>query len=499
MTTATPSVNDPVSGARRRPARSARVEHLSKAERAARGKAARAEVPRSSHAGWGPPVGRRDPVAVLEEQAVTRVPELIPIRHGRMLVSPFTFYRGGAAIMAADLARMPRTSLRVQLCGDAHLSNFGAFAAPDRRLVFSVNDFDETLPGPFEWDVKRLVASFAVAGRDRGFDAAQRLRINLAVTRSYREAMRGFAHMRALEVWYARLDIDELAKRWTAEASAKQLKRFDRNLAKARSKDSLRASGRLTRIVDGRPRIISDPPLIVPIEELAGDYKTVEDMVRTVIRAYRRTLASDRRHLLERFRYADAARKVVGVGSVGTRAWIVLMLGVDDADPLFLQFKEAEASVLEPYLSRSSYANHGQRVVEGQRLMQAASDIMLGWFRTPDIDGTQRDFYIRQLWDGKGAAIVEAMNPSALAMYARMCGWTLARAHARSGDSVAIGAYLGSGDVFDRAIAAYLGKGPEFDVAIGEFADAYADQNDRDHAALVAAIASGRIVAEADV
>jgi uncharacterized protein (DUF2252 family) len=429
--------------------------------------------------------GRRDAVAVLEEQAQTRVPELVPIRYGRMLVSPFTFYRGAAAVMSADLAGAPRTGLQVQLCGDAHLSNFGAFAAPDRRLVFSVNDFDETLPGPFEWDVKRLAASFAVAGRDRGFDAKQRERVDVAVGRSYRAAMRDFAAMRALDLWYARVNVDELAKQWASQATGKQLKRFDRNVAKARAKDSLRASDRLTHVVDGELRIISDPPLIVPIEELLapGQRAALEDAIRTVIRGYRRTLPADRRHLLERFHYAHAARKVVGVGSVGTRAWIVLMLGNDEQDPLFLQFKEAEASVLEPYLATSTFANHGQRVVEGQRLTQAASDIMLGWFRTPGIDGVERDFYIRQLWDGKGSAIVEAMEPNALTMYAQVCGWTLARAHARSGDAVAIASYLGSSDAFDRAMAS--------------FAEAYADQNELDYAALRDAVDTGTVAAEA--
>jgi uncharacterized protein (DUF2252 family) len=468
---------------RRRPAPGA-VEHPSRAERLARGKAARAEVPRSAHAGWTPPSVRRDPVAVLEEQAQSRVAELVPIRHGRMSISPFTFYRGAAAIMAADLAAGPRTSLRTQLCGDAHLSNFGAFAAPDRRLVFSVNDFDETLAGPFEWDLKRLVASFAVAGRDRGFTRGQRDAATRAAARSYRTAMREFAAMRTLELWYARVDVDELAQRWTATATAKQRKRFDRNLAKTRAKDSLRASGRLAHVVDGRPRIISDPPLIVPIEELVEPEAAavLEETVRSIIRGYRRTLPSDRRRLLERFRYAHAARKVVGVGSVGTRAWIALMLGADDDDPLFLQIKEAQPSVLEPHLGKSEFTNHGQRVVEGQRLMQAASDIMLGWFRTTGIDGAQRDFYIRQLWDGKGSAIIELMEPDGLVAYAEICGWTLAKAHARSGDPLTISGYLGSGEAFDRAMV--------------EFAEDYADQNDRDYAAFRAAIDSGRLAAE---
>ena len=472
---------------RRPTARRGRVEHPSKAERAKRGRAARAETPRSSHARWEPPADRRDPVALLEGQARTRLPELVPIRHGRMLVSPFTFFRGAAAVMAADLAGVPRTALDAQLCGDAHLSNFGMFAAPDRRLVFGLNDFDETLPGPFEWDVKRLAASFAVAGRDREFDAGQRERAILALGRSYRGAMSAFAGMRALDLWYARLDVDEVAKSWSSRATAKQRKRFDRGVAKARTKDSLRAAGRLTSVVDGRPRLTSDPPLMVPIEELLppGERAVLENVVRTVIRSYRRTLPSDRRHLLERFRYADAARRVVGVGSVGTRAWIVLMLGNDDGDPLLLQLKQAEASVLEPYLGTSRFTQHGQRVVEGQRLMQAASDIMLGWVRTRDVDGTARDFYMRQLWDGKGSATIEAMEPSAMSAYAEICGWTLAHAHARSGDAVAIAAYLGSGDRFDRALAS--------------FAEDYADQNERDYAAFSAAVDSGRIAAEAGV
>jgi uncharacterized protein (DUF2252 family) len=456
-------------------------------ERAAHGKATRAEVPRSSHAGWEPPRVRRDPVAILEEQAQSRVPELVPIRYGRMLVSAFTFYRGAAAIMAADLAPLPRTALRTQLCGDAHLSNFGAFAAPDRRLVFGVNDFDETLPGPFEWDVKRLVASFAVAGRDRGLSDAQRRPVNLAVIRAYREAMREFAQMRTLDVFYARVDVEDLQRRLGPRGNAGQRKRFERNVAHARSKDSLRAADKLTRRVDGELRMISDPPLVTPITELLppADRDRFEAVVARAIQAYGRTLLGDRRQLLERFRYQDAARKVVGVGSVGTRAWVVLMLGADDADPLFLQLKEAQPSVLEPYLGHSRYRQHGQRVVEGQRLMQAASDILLGWIRVTGIDGAERDFYLRQLWDGKGSALIELMEPDVLKMYAEVCGWTLARAHARSGDAVAIGSYLGSGDVFDHALA--------------DFAEAYADQNERDYAALRTAADVGRVAVESGV
>ncbi len=461
------------------------VPHATAGERAAMGKAARAVSPRSGHGEWKPTSDRRDPVELLEEQAASRVRELLPIRYGRMLVSPFTFFRGAAYPMAADLAGAPRTGLDVQLCGDAHLSNFGVFAAPDRRLVFSINDFDETLPGPFEWDVKRLVASFAVAGRDRGFDAKRRQSINWTVTRAYREAIRRLAGSPNLELWYSRIDEDELAGLAARQGTPKQLKRFERNVAKARSKDSLRAFARLTEIVGGEPRIASDPPLIIPIEEVASGAEAadVEDVIHGAIRSYRRTLTADRRRLLERFRYVHAARKVVGVGSVGTRAWIVLMLGRDENDPLFLQLKEAQASVLEPFLGKSKFNSHGQRVVEGQRLTQAASDIMLGWIRIEALDGVSRDFYMRQLWDGKGSAAIEVMDPPAMTLYARLCGRALAQAHARSGDAIAIASYLGGSDSFDRSLAS--------------FAEVYADQNERDYQALREAVASGRLSAEA--
>jgi uncharacterized protein (DUF2252 family) len=461
-----------------------KVPHLSVPERAALGKTARAQAPRSVHREWLPPSGRRDPVELLDEQAASRVPELVPIRYDRMLVSPFTFYRGAAYVMAADLARSPRTGLNVQLCGDAHLSNFGAFAASDRRLVFDVNDFDETLPGPFEWDLKRLVASFAVAGRDLGFHADQRREVNLAVTHAYRKAMRGLASMKTMDLWYSRIDAETLIRKFRSKASAKRRKLMEKNLAKARAKDSLRAFGKLTTIVDGEPRIVNDPPLIMPIAQLTGGQEraAVDEFARGVNRGYRRTLQGDRRHLLERFRYGDAARKVVGVGSVGTRDWIVLMLGRDNDDPLFLQLKEAQASVLEPFLGKSQYANHGQRVVEGQRLMQAASDIMLGWDRVTGIDGSKRDFYVRQLWDDKGSVIIEGMKPRELREYAEICGRTLARAHARSGDAVAITAYLGSSATLDKALA--------------DFSELYADQNELDYAALTAAVETGRVTAE---
>jgi len=465
----------------------ARKPHLTPAERASAGKAARAAVPRLVHGEWRPAPDRADPVALLEEQGASRVQELVPLRYGRMLVSPFTFYRGAAYLMAADLAGAPRTDLSVQLCGDAHLSNFGSFAAPDRRLVFGLNDFDESLPGPFEWDVKRLVASFAVAGRDRGFDDDEREAVNLAAASSYREAMRDLARMRTLDVWYARLDVDELDALLSSQAKGKQLKRFRKNVAKAQSKDSTRAYSKLVEVVDGRPRLINDPPMIVRLQELMPDkeFHEVDDTLHGILHTYRRTLQGDHRHLLERFNFVDAARKVVGVGSVGTRAWIVLLVGKDNQDPLFLQAKEAQASVLEPVLGKSRYASHGQRVVEGQRLMQSASDVMLGWVRTNGIDGVERDFYIRQLWDGKGSAIVEAMNPAAMSAYARVCGWTLARAHARSGDRLAIAAYLGAGSRFDKAIA--------------RFSEAYADQNELDHERLADAVSTGDVAAETGV
>jgi uncharacterized protein (DUF2252 family) len=450
-------------------------------ERAATGKAARSVSPRSVHAGWEPPQDRTDPVAILERQAADRVPELVPIRYGRMSASPFAFYRGAAAVMAADLAGTPVSGLRVQACGDAHLSNFGAYAAPDRRLVFDLNDFDESLPGPWEWDVKRLAASFAIAGRENGFKPKQREEMLLTVARTYRDSMRAFAAQRNLEVWYARLDVE--AAMAEIEAEPKLTRQVRKGVAKAQAKDSLRAVEKLTHLVDGELRIRSEPPLIVPAEELtsAEETRDLENALREVLDAYRTSLPGDRQHLLDGYRFRHLARKVVGVGSVGTRAWVVLLTGADDGDPLFLQAKEAEASVLEPYAGAGRFKNHGRRVVEGQRLMQAASDVLLGWCPAVGFDGRQRDFYVRQLWDWKRSVEIERLTPHGLVLYARMCGWTLARAHARSGDRIAIASYLGGGDVFDKAIA--------------EFSEAYADQSERDHAALVAAIDSGRIEA----
>jgi uncharacterized protein (DUF2252 family) len=459
---------------------------LDPADRAARGKAARTQVPRDTHAVFDPPPDRPDPVGLLEEQARSRVPELIPVRWGRMMVSPFSYYRGAALPMASDLAMTPVSGLAVQACGDAHLSNFGLFGSAERRLVFDVNDFDETLPGPWEWDVKRLAASLEVAGRDNGFPAEPRREAVLAAVSRYRQAMREFATMTNLDVWYASADVNELRAQYDAELRARQRKLLDKGLAKARTRDSMQELAKLTRTVDGRPRIISDPPLVVPVDEMIRDETeraTFEAALVRLIARYQRTLETDRRHLLQQYEFCDMARKVVGVGSVGTRCWIVLMLGRDDADPLFLQVKEAEASVLSRFVGASKYANQGQRVVAGQRLMQASSDIFLGWQHVEaGADGQARDYYIRQLRDWKFSIDIESLRPTGLQMYGGLCGWTLARAHARSGDRIAIAAYLGNSDVFDRAIA--------------KFAAAYADQNERDYEALVDAAKSGRITAE---
>jgi uncharacterized protein (DUF2252 family) len=460
------------------------VAHLSPAERKARGKAARTEVPRESHAVFAPEV-RLDPVDLLEEQAKTRVPELVPIRYGRMGVSAFTFYRGAALIMAADLAGTPTSGLHAQICGDAHLSNFGMFGSPERHMIFDINDFDETSVGPWEWDVKRLTASLEIGGRDVGFTDRERRQAVLAGVGAYREAMRSFAEMPNLGVWYAHVDIDEVLPQIKAQVEPKRAKMFDKALAKMRTRDSMQAFTKLTEIVDGEPKIISQPPLIVPVAELFDDEQRarLEESIGGILRSYRRTLETDRRHLLEQFRFVELARKVVGVGSVGTRAWIVLMLGRDDTDPLFLQVKEAEESVLERFAGKSGYANHGQRVVAGQRLMQATSDIFLGWDRLTGIDGVERDFYFRQFRDWKGSVEIDTLLPLGLAIYARLCGWTLARAHARSGDRIAIASYLGKSTVFDEAIA--------------EFAVKYADQNQRDYEVMQAAVKEGRIEAQA--
>jgi uncharacterized protein (DUF2252 family) len=469
------------------------IEHPSVEERSARGKAARTVIEPAGHAGWEPAADRPDPIALLEEQNATREPDLVPVRHGRMMVSPFTFYRGAAKIMAADLKDTPTAGLNVQLCGDAHISNFGVYASPERTLLFDLNDFDETLPGPFEYDVKRMASSVTVAARNNGFAPADAHAATLGSVTAYRESVARFAAMPILDIWYARLSEQDLlsavntaARSWESAGKKKEAKAAEKGARRATEKahthDSVQALSKLAELVDGEYRIVAQPPIIVSLDEVAASVgipsSEIEQMIHEQFRAYRETLQDDRRHLLERFEVVDVARKVVGVGSVGTRAFIVLLQGRDQQDPLFLQVKEARASVLEDHLPRSAYDQAGERVVQGQRLMQAASDIFLGWTK-----GVQADRYLywRQLRDMKGSAVIEAMSPDALSFYARVCGETLARAHARSGDPIALAAYLGKKDRFDQSIA--------------DFSERYADQNERDYQAFTEAIRSGRLEA----
>jgi uncharacterized protein (DUF2252 family) len=493
------------------------VEHLSLDERHARGLAARARANPDSHTGWTPAADRPDPVALIEEQNLRRDADLLPVRHGRMMASPFTFYRGAAKIMAVDLAETPTSGLEVQLCGDAHLSNFGAYASPERTMVFDINDFDETLPGPFEYDVKRLAASLTVAAFNNGCSKSDARAITKIAVTSYREAMADFASMKTLDVWYAHTSEEQIKESvaaflagsdskakgkhkgkdkdkskhngsadgttsMTAKQKKEATKRFEKNAQKAHSRNSEQALSKLGEEVDGRYRIVSAPPVIVPARDLHSAYGIkpgeLEDVVFELFRDYRSTLRPDVRQLLERFEIIDWARKVVGVGSVGTRAFIVLLQGRDRDDPLFLQVKEATTSVLEGPLRKSAYKQPGERVVQGQRLMQASSDIFLGWSKGVQAD---RYYYWRQLRDMKGSALVELMAPATLAFYARTCGWTLARAHARSGDAVSIAAYLGDDDAFDLSIT--------------DFSERYAAQNEQDFADFTTAISAHRIEA----
>ncbi len=471
----------------------ATMAHPGVDERQAQGRAARDRAPLLAHTGWEPAGDRPDPVGLLDAQNLTREPDLVPVRHGRMMVSPFTFYRGAAKIMAADLKDTPRAGLNVQLCGDAHLSNFGAFASPERTLLFDLNDFDETLPGPFEYDVKRMAASFTIAARNNAFSKADTGDVTMASVAAYREAMAGFAAMGNLDIWYARMAEPDLMKAMTAVAAgvrnkreaaqAKQaIKTARKTVEKAHSRDSLQALSKLAEVVDGRYRIVSQPPVVIPVRDLEAmsrySAEQWQDMIHREFRAYRLSLQEDRRHLLERFEVVDVAHKVVGVGSVGTRAFIVLLQGRDEDDPLFLQVKEASASVLEDHLPKSRFKQPGERVVQGQRLMQAASDIFLGWTKGVEAN---RHLYWRQLRDMKGSALVETMSPIALRFYAGMCGWTLGRAHARSGDAVALAEYLGKSDKFDRSIT--------------DFSQRYAEQNERDFEAFRQAVQSGRLPA----
>ena len=469
--------------ARRGPAK---IEHPSREERGEVGKVSRVRVPLDSQAEFVT-TDRSSPIELLQSQAVSRVPELVPIRYGRMVASPFAFYRGAALVMAADLARTPNSGLEVQLCGDAHMSNFGIYASPERQMVFDINDFDETHPGPFEWDVKRLAGSLAVAGRENGFSAKKRRKVVLAASAGYRQSMIKFAGQGNLAVWYSHANIEEVLAGITDQLDSKRKARVQKNLDKAHHRDSLQALAKLTTMVDGRARILSQPPLLVPVEELWGqeEANVAYERLGGLIRSYRRTLQWDRRHLVEEFKMVQMARKVVGVGSVGTRAWILLFEGLDGGDPLFLQAKEAQDSVLSGFVKSRGYKNQGERVVNGQHLMQASSDIFLGWQRAEGPDGIERDFYLRQLRDGKGSVVVEEMLPDAMGFYGRICGQALARAHARSGDRVAIAAYLGKSDRFENAIA--------------DFAETCAEQNLRDHAALGAAAATGRVIAQTGI
>ncbi len=466
--------------------------HLTAEQRVARGRAARGTAPRSGHGRWEPAPDRPDPVALLEDQAASRVPELIPIRHGRMLASPFTFYRGSALIMAADLAATPVSGITVQLCGDAHLSNFGLFGSPERRLLFDINDFDETLPGPWEWDVKRLAASFEIMGRDRGFSPADRRAVVMAGVAEYRTRMRRAAGMGSLAAWYEHFEAGMLLKLVRQEVRVNRVGKseaaaVEEMVAKARTRDSTRVFARRAGEIEGEPRIVADPPVIIPIEDLVtpgSEWENPTPLIKKLLSSYRRTLGHHH-HPLEEYRYVHAAYKMVGVGSVGTRCYIMLLLGRDNDDPLFLQVKEAQASVLERFLPVSTYRHHGERVVAGQRLMQAATDIFLGWQRIRGLDGVSRDYYVRQFQDWKGSADVDTLLVPGATLYAQICGATLARAHARWGDRI--------------AIASYLGKGEQFDQAIADFSAAYADQNERDYAAFAAAIDSGRLVAQTGV
>lgn len=456
---------------------------LASGESAERGRAARRLAPRSAHGEWSPAVDRPDPVGLLQAQAATRLQELVPIRYGRMLVSPFTFYRGAAAIMAADLSRTPDSGIVVQACGDAHISNFGGFAAQDRRLLFGPNDFDETLPGPWEWDVKRMAASVEIAGRDIGQPADRRRSLVTDCVREYREAMRQFAKESHLDVWYDRLNASELVDRFGGRLGKKGRILFAKPFAKARARTSVRAVERLTERVHGELRFRTVPPLLVPLHHLVDpdDARRDIDIINVALEQYARSLDQDRRYLFATYRFVDMARKVVGVGSVGTRAWILLFAGRGGQDPLVLQMKEAQSSVLEPYLGSSEFENHGERVVRGQRLSQAAIDLFLGWQRSMGLDGKEHDFYIRQLWDWKASIDLSRMTCNGLHAYTRACGWSLARAHARSGDRL--------------AIAAYLGAGPSFDQALARFSAAYADQNELDHQRLDDAVAVGQVPA----
>jgi uncharacterized protein (DUF2252 family) len=448
----------------------------SRAERMERGKALRTRTPRAEHAGWKASSQRPDPLRLLKQSSQDRIPELIPIRHARMLVSPFTFYRGAALHMAADLASTPASGLRVQACGDCHLMNFGAFATPERRVIFDINDLDETLPAPWEWDLKRLAASFVLASRDNGFSEAVARACAVECVRSYRERMAEYSGMHALEVWYASIPVETLGE---MVSDKKTLRRMRARLEEAKGRRVLEHDfPKLVSTEEGVPTIRDNPPLIFHAKEHAR--AGFADTLRDAFASYRESLPEHRRILLDRYQVQDIALKVVGVGSVGRRCGILLLMA-DEADPLFLQVKEATPSVMEPYAGKSRHKNHGQRVVSGCHLMQSASDLFLGW--TEGEEG--RHFYLRQLRDVKISPMVETYSPATMRLYAEVCGWALARGHARSGDPCAISGYLGKRDVFDQAVA--------------DFAVAYADQVQRDFDVLKKAIRAGKLPVERDL
>lgn len=460
-----------------------------------RGKSLRSQVPRKSHAQWSPDAQRPDPVELLRSQGKSRVQELLPLRYERMSVSAFTFYRGGALIMAEDLSHTPTTGIRVQTCGDAHISNFGLFSSPERRTVFDINDFDETLPGPWEWDIKRLAASVEICGRDNGFGKKRRKEAVLACVRGYREGMARFADMGNLDVWYAHLDLDTIVERLATKAEKPDAPLIDpksgkKAIKKAKRKNSIRAIRKLTEVVDGELRIVSDPPIVVPLRDLANhigdelfsepfEEEALARLMRAVLAKYCMSLPEDKRHIMNSYEAVDMAHKVVGVGSVGMRAWIIVLRGADENDPLVLQVKEAQESVFERFVGRSTYGQHGHRVVAGQRAMQGTSDMLLGWCRLPSLDGHHKDYYIRQLWNGKGSLDLSRLNEAQLAKFAEACGITLAHAHARTGDRFAIASYLGTSDTFDQAIAS--------------FARAYAKQNEADYKRFLKALKNGEL------
>lgn len=458
-------------------------------ESKAHGRDLREKVPLESHGDWVPTPDRPDPVALLKEQGKSRLQDLLPVRYERMAASAFTFYRGGALVMAWDLSKTPSTGIEVQACGDAHISNFGLFNSPERRTVFDINDFDETLPGPWEWDVKRLAASVEICGRDRGFPEADRADMVLSCVQGYRQAMREFAKMGNLDVWYAHMDVDTLQERFADQMPKKTRKAAEKTVEKAKGKDSTRAIAKLTEVVDGKLRVVSDPPIVVPMRDIVAQAGftnaqqersiDVAKLVGRILSEYRLTLPPDKRRLVEQYEGVDIARKVVGVGSVGTRAWIVVMRGAGNDDPLVLQVKEAQESVLERFVGKSAFHEHGERVVRGQQAMQTASDMLLGWCRLPGEDGHLKDYYVRQLWDGKGSIDLDRPSCKGLVELSRACGWTLAHAHARSGDRFAIASYMGKKDVFDQAIA--------------RFARAYADQNERDYERFMQAVEAGEL------